>query len=375
MADKSKGMTGFKQCHDCGRKMPNSDGHSSCVYCLGPVHLQEDYDICQAFSHRALIERKNKLILTGLIKTSFDETLSSQPRTSKSDVSSPSSFSSISSKVELGKKRSLSVVVSPLAPALKRSKFSVPTHSTEPKKVEERSGRNSGQPRRGPQSTTDTESAPKEHGQADKPEVHPRGVEDISQQTALPAGCRMVWIVGQSFIYWAERRAQNQPSGKQLGLCTDRWKLQWRGIRNMCWPQLQSELDNMSESLTKPDVLILHLGGNDLGCIPKKEFVEVMLRDISLLKEKYPGIVIVWSIIIARLVWKNALSFQGMEKARKYINKMMCREATILDFRVLQHTEFENRDPSWFRPDGMHLNDAGLDLFNLHLRSFLQGLE
>lgn len=75
MADKPKSTTGFKQCQDCGRKMPNSDGHDKCVYCLGVSHLDLECSICQGFCNRALEEHRNKIILKGLLKALFEKAL------------------------------------------------------------------------------------------------------------------------------------------------------------------------------------------------------------------------------------------------------------------------------------------------------------
>ncbi|XP_066438371.1 uncharacterized protein [Eleutherodactylus coqui] len=67
---------------------------------------------------------------------------------------------------------------------------------------------------------------------------------DVNIQGAAPDGGGRgvtdwsVWVIGHSYIYWAERRARSRPIGGNLGLNVP---VHWRGIRGLQWPRLLQE--------------------------------------------------------------------------------------------------------------------------------------
>lgn len=85
ISEKEGKPLGHKKCEKCSKKMPLSVSHTLCVYCLGPLHLQESCAVCHVFNSRALLEQKKNLILKGLIKTSYSEAIMSYPSSPKSE--------------------------------------------------------------------------------------------------------------------------------------------------------------------------------------------------------------------------------------------------------------------------------------------------
>ncbi|XP_043925788.1 protocadherin beta-15-like [Protopterus annectens] len=94
--DKESKPSGFKKCAKCNQKMSIMDGRTICVYCVGAVHLEESCTIWHSFSSRVLLERKNKLIIRGLLKSPFTEVLEEGQGTFKlTNSPSPKSYKSV----------------------------------------------------------------------------------------------------------------------------------------------------------------------------------------------------------------------------------------------------------------------------------------
>lgn len=85
--------------------------------------------------------------------------------------------------------------------------------------------------------------------------------------------------MGHSFIYRAAQRAEDRPGGRNLGLSGIR--VNWRGIRGLRWAQVLSEVVFISRLARGPVVLVLHVGGNDLGCVPTGELLMLMKADLA----------------------------------------------------------------------------------------------
>ena len=67
-------------------------------------------------------------------------------------------------------------------------------------------------------------------------------------------------IIGHSYIHWAECYAATSPLGSDLGLGAHA-HITWKGLCGMQWNQL-CRLTAFGHS--PPDVLVVHLGSNDL---------------------------------------------------------------------------------------------------------------
>lgn len=78
-------QSGFKKCDYCSQKISLMDGHTSCAYCLGAVHLQDSGSIYHGFSSRVPQEHRNKLMIKGLLP--FAEVLEGNQTSSKSSQS------------------------------------------------------------------------------------------------------------------------------------------------------------------------------------------------------------------------------------------------------------------------------------------------
>lgn len=136
------------------------------------------------------------------------------------------------------------------------------------------------------------------------------------------------------------------------------------------WPQMVPFLPELQFYVgfdRAPDVLVIHAGGNYLSVRTTREILRDIKLDCLHLWTSYPGIVLVRSDIVARRVWRQARSLNGLNKTQAKLNKTVGRFVTRTGGIVVRHRELEAVDDSLLRPDGVHLNAIGLDIWILSL--------
>lgn len=57
-----------------------------------------------------------------------------------------------------------------------------------------------------------------------------------------------------------------------------------------------------------------------------------------------------------------------MEKMRKRINRAMVKYMPLIGGLSNRHVDLEGDIPGFYRQDGVHLSEVGLDIFNLDLQ-------
>ncbi|XP_067318924.1 uncharacterized protein [Anolis sagrei] len=171
---------------------------------------------------------------------------------------------------------------------------------------------------------------------------------------------RRVLVCGHSFIHWAERQARRGTFGQHLGLSTMAM-VDWKGRRGLRWDGLIPLLFN-SGSCYPPDVLIIHLGGNDLGLLKGRALFLQALSDIQRIKEAWPQVCIAWSAIIPRPNWPNG-DGKKLDGARKRVNKAIKKEMEKGLGYYIHHDEIHHKNQELYRIDGIHLSEKGNMLF------------
>ncbi|XP_073690348.1 uncharacterized protein [Garra rufa] len=191
---------------------------------------------------------------------------------------------------------------------------------------------------------------------------------------STPNEIKNVWICGHSLVFWAEKRATSPEYGVQLGMHPDSVRIWWKGVQGMTWQQLVPLLHQLKDNWPKPDVLIIHLGGNDISTTAPEAFIETVKKDMTSLKNIFPKCRLIWSSILSRQSWRGTENSNEMEIFRMAINDRMCDIMTELGGSSLSHS---NIRPSsgLYRPDGIHLSGKGIDTFNLNLQAFLEKWE
>ncbi|XP_038056044.1 uncharacterized protein LOC119728036 [Patiria miniata] len=194
---------------------------------------------------------------------------------------------------------------------------------------------------------------------------HTTKIAKLAQKSCvfLPANCRgNVWVVGDSLVRRANERASS--TGKQnLGLSQS--VVTWMGKGGATLQDFPSELQRRTRRSLPPDMIIIHLGSNDLGKCPAKECRQAIETAIRSSREMFPQAHLTWSAILPRLFYygyERCTSQVKIENVRKSLNKYAKRRVLrIANASFISHS-FATHEHRYFRRDGVHLSDAGSDI-------------
>ena len=92
-------------------------------------------------------------------------------------------------------------------------------------------------------------------------------------------------IIGHSYVYWVAHYVASSLWGNDLGLGAHAF-ISWKGMCGMQWLQFGRMA---SFGNTPPDILVVHLGGNDLPRVPGKALTLDILRDLNRQHTLYPA--------------------------------------------------------------------------------------
>ena len=186
-----------------------------------------------------------------------------------------------------------------------------------------------------------------------------------------------VWIFGHSLVDWAEKRAKSPEFGMQLGMDPNSVRVWWKGVQGMTWDQLVPQLHQLKLNWPNPDLLLIHLGGNDINKSTTEELLSSIKRELNSIRNIFPQCLIVWSDILPRRFWKQGSTpvedvDKAVDKIRDMINRRVHTMVAELGGTAVTH---ENIGSELYRPDGIHLSGRGFDTFNLNMQDFLEKWE
>lgn len=124
---------------------------------------------------------------------------------------------------------------------------------------------------------------------------------------------KKIFIVGSSFIYWAHQRA-TMLNSSDLGLKNAH--IIWHGIREMKWLYLVETVNSQTEDYS-PNIIVIHLGPNDISFCSPFPLIKTMKTDISLFIEKFENAILIFSEVLSRNFGLELVA--GREKRRKFI--------------------------------------------------------
>ncbi|XP_004913873.2 uncharacterized protein LOC101732555 [Xenopus tropicalis] len=180
-----------------------------------------------------------------------------------------------------------------------------------------------------------------------------------------------VLIAGHSCVSRAFQRATESGEGSQLGIPEEHMTISWLGEEGLLWKDLGKMLE--TKDISQLDLLIIHAGGNDLTTTKTVQLIIDIRTDLLELKEKKRPKALAWSNILPRPTWEGAESQAAIDRTRKKVNRAVSRFMESNGDFVVTHSDVTIKSPELFGEDGIHLSDAGLDIFNADLRSFLTG--
>ncbi|XP_042357606.1 serine/arginine repetitive matrix protein 2-like [Plectropomus leopardus] len=187
---------------------------------------------------------------------------------------------------------------------------------------------------------------------------------------------KIVWICGHSLVYWAESRAKSPEVGMQLGMDPSKVTIWWKGTQGMTWSQLLPQLHQLKVTWPNPDVLIMHLGGNDLSTDSPTNLLASVKKDLTSMRSIFPQCVLVWSNILPRRVWRHSNDNHEVDLVRTTVNRRIQNIISELGGVSLTHDNIRcGANTGLYRADGVHLSPKGIDIFNLNLQDFLEKWE
>lgn len=127
--------------------------------------------------------------------------------------------------------------------------------------------------------------------------------------------------MGHSFVHWASKRAEARIYSKNLGLDRTDFKVMWHRKRGMVWSDLFNEFGILYLKWPAPDILILHLGGKDLGKVKTLNLIYTIRDNLLRFHFSSLGTVLIFSEMIPRLKWLNSNFLRPLEKVRKRVNR------------------------------------------------------
>lgn len=182
----------------------------------------------------------------------------------------------------------------------------------------------------------------------------------------------IIWIVGHSYVYWAERLAASRSYSSNLGLDFNKFKILWSGVRGLRWRNLRDHLLYLSSIWPAPVVLVIHLGANDIGKVRTWELLCEMKNDFCAIKLLFPRSILAFSEMVPRLLWSPWGNFFYVDKIRRRLNRTIHNFLASSGSLSFRHLELEGFIPGLFREDLVHLSDIGIDIFSMGLQSLIE---
>ncbi|XP_053400579.1 uncharacterized protein LOC128557327 [Mercenaria mercenaria] len=169
-----------------------------------------------------------------------------------------------------------------------------------------------------------------------------------------------VWCLGDSIMYWAGNRAAGT-SKPTLKLNTT---IAWLGVRGLHWHDFRHTVEyQVLFCNSPPKIIFIHLGGNDLSSLSILDIKDYIKKELSYMRDAFPDAVIIWVDILQRRIWKVATGgWVGIEQKRKRVNRIgrqLLKDVGNVD---VIRTDIDAKT-NFFRKDGVHLNDIGLEFF------------
>ncbi|XP_050814703.1 uncharacterized protein LOC127053658 [Gopherus flavomarginatus] len=181
-----------------------------------------------------------------------------------------------------------------------------------------------------------------------------------------------VWICGHTVVTSLWKRGWCHPYGARLGIDPIRARVSWLGTKDMLWDELLSLIQSVVQRGVLPDVIIIHLGENDLAHQSRLGLIKTMKNDLTTLCSMFPKTKIVWSTLLPR-TWPVLDKPPGVvEKSRKIIIKELSKFCSMFGISVLRHDQIMYSSSELFSPNGVHLSEIGEGIFNASLREAIE---
>ncbi|MES9880224.1 MAG: SGNH/GDSL hydrolase family protein [Sedimenticola sp.] len=161
--------------------------------------------------------------------------------------------------------------------------------------------------------------------------------------------------MGDSIPYWAGERAiaRSRPD-----LRIPKMGIGWYGIRGMGLNDLIHSVQLRVLFQPSPRVIVVHLGGNDLLDMSNYKIFRRIRGGLRYLAAACSEATIIWVDILQRAQWTAA-----QEGKRRRVNQYGRQQARLLKKSATIAVDIDLSTPGFYRPDGVHLSEVGLEFY------------
>lgn len=168
-----------------------------------------------------------------------------------------------------------------------------------------------------------------------------------------------MWLVGHSYVYWAERHPLARRGSTLLG----GKEVRWLGVRGMRLCSFWRFLLDQESRWGRPHWLVVHLGGNDLGQLTSIGLILRLKELFQRVRIRWPEVQLVWSDIVPRSRWRGARDVVALDGARKKVNCAVSQWVVAHGGVAVRHPLLVVQSPWLFWRDGVHLSEEGTRIF------------
>ena len=146
----------------------------------------------------------------------------------------------------------------------------------------------------------------------------------------------------------------------------------WVGMPGMQWYSLVSIVHSLINAVGIPKAVIIHCGGNDLGCTPNGNLLFHLRFALYVVMKMLPGCFVIYSSILPRSNWRFSDNVDAMEKTRKRVNRGVRSFLLNNNGFYIHHSDLDDGHEALLSSDGVHLSFLGNDIFINALQSALE---
>ena len=184
-----------------------------------------------------------------------------------------------------------------------------------------------------------------------------------------------VWIIGTSVIKDVAKEVSEGPIGTNLGLDDEVAGIRWHGEADMTVKDILPAVTFMLKKSEQAQMIVFQCGDNDICEGRNSDNYEVMHHDLKLIREKIPGVRLIWSQILPP--WnREDVQFSSLNKSRRRINRFIVKAFYEFDGCYLKQPSFTNDAKlRLFRSDTdgyMHLSVLGMQQYIAQLKHGIQ---
>ena len=182
--------------------------------------------------------------------------------------------------------------------------------------------------------------------------------------------------MGSSIIKqaWLHARIWNRPGGTNLTLERHGINLWWQVYSGMRLNHLKSKLRTLSSLEDTPDVIVLHVAGNDLGAYEIGDLRYFLSAQLRYIKRNYPNTKLIWSQILPRTNWRHSKNNEAMEKARKRLNSYAATRTIGMGGAYIKYPNIYLANTELWSADCIHLSNVGNERFLNSLQHALENI-